>query len=71
MFIFLSFFMIDDEGLFEDLDGGGSTSCSSSSLTSMAFDVTGFKLAFAIALRRVSKTRANSFQNSVKEHFDI
>ena len=42
--------MIDDEGLFEDLDGGGGASCSSSSLTSMDFDVTGFKLAFTIAL---------------------
>ena len=71
MFIFLSFFMIDDEGLFEDLDGGGSASCSSSSSTSMDFDVTGFKLAFTIALRQVSKTQANSFRNSVKEHFDI
>ena len=40
--------MIDEEGLFEDLDGDGSASCSSSSLTSMAFDVMGFKLAFTI-----------------------
>ena len=52
--------MMDVEGLFEDLHGGGGASCSSSSSTSMAFVVTGFKLAFAMALRRVSKTRANS-----------